>query len=366
LLFGSRFRSLFWALPLAICACKESTPALDEAGPARSAAPDPTEAREQVVASALASVRAELPLAAPAWKAQPLATGKNLLVRLREDAVEAYSAPGFDRALDKPLPGARAAVAVAGGSVVVVGARSAMRVDPGAREPVLLPALTWTPGMLGLPERRSSAVLFTVERATRSLFQQSLSESPDAGAPEALPLEDYDGGPIAVLRDGALLYRAPGGVRRATPRGRPHPLATTLVPWRLLPARRVDQAWAIDEQGAVELWQIGERVLVRERFELAAPPFDVSSSSDYLAAVTVDEGPGRSRVFHLRVFSNEGKLVLERALSKGPPPVGESWAARAVRDRHVVLGDGEPFVAVGGPGALLVLRLPHGEILRER
>lgn len=322
---------------------------------------------EQAVAEALASVRSRLPLAAPEWELQPLATGRRLLVRLTNDKLQAYATPALALAFEKPLDAPRAAVGVAGGSVVVVGRSESFRVDPGAKEPVMLPPLVYTPGTLLLPERRDSTALWNVERTTRSLLKQPLGLGAKAVRGEVVALDGYDGGPVTMLRDGAVLFRAKGAVKRAMPGSRPRELeGAGLSPWRLLPGRRIDQAWAVAADGAVEHWQLTDRVQVLGRFALGAAPFAVASSETHLAAVVVMEGASGPRRFLLRVFDDEGQQVLERPLAPDPPARGEKWALKAVEDRHVALGDPEPIVAVGGPGALHVWSLPEGRLLLER
>jgi hypothetical protein len=326
-----------------------------------------SERAELAVAQALASVRSRLSLAAPAWELQPLAAGRRLLVRLTSDKLEAYGLPDAKLAFEKPLDGPRGAVTIAGGSVVAVGRLESFRIDPGAKEPVRLPSLAYTPGTLLLPERRDSASLWNVERGSRSLIKQPLVSGPKAARDEAVALEGYDGGPVTMLRDGAVLFRAGREVRRAMPGSRPRTLqGSELEPWRLLPGRRIDEAWAVAADGTVERWQLTERVRVLGRFGLGAAPFDVASNPTYLAAVVVEEGGPGPRRFLLRVFDDEGERVLERPLAPDRPARGEDWAVKAVADRHVVLGEPEPIVAVGGPGALQVWSLPAGTELLAR
>jgi hypothetical protein len=312
------------------------------------------------VASVVASVRSrELRLGAPAWQLQPLAFGRGLLVRLMADRVEAIAVPNGERLFEHPLDDPRGAVEIAGGSVVVVAAGEALRIDPGSKEPVRLPPVPFLPGTVLVPDRKDSQSLWSVHSAGRVLARQSLSIS-GKRALGVVPLLEYDGGPVTATRDGALLYRGEGGVRRSLSGGRPVRLNSKLVPWRLLPGRRVDQAWAVAEDGAVELWQIGERILVLSRFALGAAPFDVVASSQYFAAVVVEEGSGGPRRFRLVVFSEKGNEVLKEDLGTDSPAEGERWTALSGRDRHVALGDPEPLVAVGGPGSVRVLALPGG------
>lgn len=355
------------AASLALGACEKTPPPAPDPAPAASSEEDVRAARAQAaVAEALASVRSRLSLAAPEWELQPLATGRRLLVRLTSDKLEAYALPEAKLTFEKPLDGPRAAAAIAGGSVVAVGRLESFRVDPGAKEPVRVPPLVYTPGALLLPERRDSSVLYNLDRSARALLKQPLAPGAKVLRGEQLSLEGYDGGPIAMMRDGAALFRAQGGVRRAMPGSRPVSLkGSALVPWRLLPGRRIDQAWAVAADGSVEHWQLTDRVHVLRRLSLGAPPFDVAASEAYLAAVVVEEGKGPRR-FRLRVFDEQGKQLLERELSPDPPPRGDKWAVKAVADRHVVLGDPEPIVAVGGPSALQIWALPSGDSLLAR
>jgi hypothetical protein len=309
----------------------------------------------------LASVRARISLAAPAWQLQPLCFGRHLLVRLQSDRVEVITLPELATALEKKLDGARGVVAIAGGSIVAVGANVALRLDPGAKAPVRLPPVPWLPGTLLLPERRDSNFLWAVASVGKSFLRQRLVLDPAGAFDKEITLEGYDGGPVTALRDGAFLYRADGGVRRSLPEGRPRPFATEFAPWRLLPGRRVDEAWAVAEDGRIELWQLGERLLVKARLTAGAAPFDAAASPDYLALVVIEEPGNAERRFHLRVFGNDGALVLDHTLEPGPPETGEDWTELAVRDRHVALSDTDPLVAVGGTGALEVFRLPGGE-----
>jgi hypothetical protein len=220
-----------------------------------------------------------------------------------------------------------------------------------------------------VPERRDQGFLWAVQRENRVLARHRFpraNAAPPSGQDLVTP-EGYEGGPLTVLRDGALLYRASDGIRRGLPGSpRSERYRAELAPWRLLPARRIDQAWAIGADGAVELWQLTDRLVVVNRFALGAAPFDVAASETHLGAVVIDEGRGVPRRFRLLVHSNEGARVLERVLPDGPPPVGENWAELAVRDRHVALSGTEPLVAVGGSGSLRVYRLTDGTTALER
>jgi hypothetical protein len=222
------------------------------------------------------------------------------------------------------------------------------------------------PGTVLVPDRKDSSGLWSVHTQGRLLARHVLDISGERRIDGVVPLADYDGGPVTAMRDGALVYRAEDGVRRSLSGGRAHPFKTDFVPWRLLPGRRVDQVWAVAEDGRVELWQIGERILVVARATLGASPFDVAASSRYLAAVVVEEGGGAPRRFRLLVLSEKGDVVMRSDLSTDAPTEGEKWAQLAGRDQHVALSDTEPLVAVGGPGAVRVLDIPSGGVVLAR
>lgn len=355
------------ALLLLASACERSTPS-EAAPPPPSASVSREELRAHAVASALAGVRSRLSLAAPDWPLQPLAFGRRLLVRVAPDRIETFSVPELKLAYEMPLPGAIAVGELAQGSLVAVGAAGALRVDPGAKTAVPVPPVGWVPGTELVPERRDAALFWTLQRGSRLLARKRLTAGPGAApsAEDVIVPEGYEGGAFAALRDGALLYRSNDGVRRGMPGFRSTRFHPSFAPWRLLPARRIDQAWAIGADGTVELWQLTDRLVVVTAFQLGASPFDVAASDDHVAAVVIDEGKDTPRRFRLLVYANDGQRVLERALPDGPPPSGDDWAALAVRDRHVALSGAEPLVAVGGPGALRVYRLPGGELALER
>lgn len=354
-------------LAAALAAACRHAPVTERPAPALSASAPEENGAEHAVARVLASVRSKISLAAPAWQLQPLAFGRHLLVRAQKDRLEVLATPELTTNMTPPLEGTRGVVTLAGGSVVAAGAEEALRIDAGAKVPVKLPPIAWLPGTLLLPERRDSELLWAVHQPGKTFVRQRLALDPTRSFDKELTLEGYDGGAVASLRDGKFVFTTAEGAGYALPENRPRAFAADFRAWRLLPGRRVDEAWAVAADGRIELWQLGERLLVKERFAAGAAPFDADASSDYLALVVVDEPGDAERRFRLLVFDNDGQRVLEHPLPAGEPESGgDDWTEVAVRDRHVALSDSEPLVAVGGPGALEVLRLPAGERLLFR
>lgn len=362
------------ALGLLAClvvACRRApapAPPAPSAPPAVSgpASAEPSGSAAAAINSVLSGVHARLSLAAPGWQLQPLAFGQHLLGVLGSDRVQVYSLPDAALLVDEPLVAPRGIVAIAGGSLVASGRTAALRLDPGAKKAVRLPPIPSLPGTVLLPERRDSGFVWALETRSGTLLRQRLVLDPTRSFDKNVTLESYESGALTVLRDGAVLYVAPGGVRRALPESHSRLLATPFDAWRLLPGRRVDQAWAIAPDGRVELWFVGDRLVVQQRFAAGAAPYDAAANGEYLALVVVDEPGNAPRRFRLLVFTNECQRVLERELEPGGPEVGEDWAIRAGENRHVALSEDEPFLAVGGPGSLALFRLPSGALVPFR
>ena len=321
----------------------------------------------KLVASALSDVRArKLELAAPEWEERRVAFGRRLLVRLGPSSLEAFSVPTMAPLFTEPLEGPRGLVELAGGSVLAIGAETTLRVDPEAKTPVRLPRVSATPGVAFLPERRNSAQIWAVHRNGGIAARHELALDRELSLMDTIILEGYDGGPVAAMKNGELLFRSSDGARITVPEGRPRSVRAGVQPWRLLPARRVDQAFAVTADGRVELWQLGEGLFVRRRSELGAQPLSVSSAGDQLAAVLVRETPA-GRAFELVVHSAEGKISFQRPLDVPAAAFGDDdWAARLVADHGVALAEGGDFVAVGGPSRLRVFALDGEKIVLER
>lgn len=320
----------------------------------------------KLVASALSDVRAhKLELAAPEWEECRVAFGRRLLVRLGPSTLDAFSVPSMTPLFSEPLEGPRGLVELAGGSVLAIGAEVTLRVDPDAKTPLRLPRVPATPGAVFLPERRNSTQIWAVHRGAGIAARHELSLERELSLTDTITLEGYDGGPIAAMKNGELLYRSSDGVRITVPEGRPRRARAELRAWRLLPARRVDQAFALTADGQVELWQLGQGLLVRQRTSLGGRPISATSSGDRVAAVLVHETPS-GRSFELRVLSADGKGAFQRPLGAPAATLDEDWAAKLVADHGVALSESDDFVAVGGPTRLRVFALADGKAVLER
>jgi hypothetical protein len=320
----------------------------------------------KLVESALSEVRVrKLELVAPEWEEQNLAFGRRLLVRLGREKLEAFAVPSMTPLFAEPLAGPRGLVALPGGSVLAIGAEAALRVDPDAKTPVRLPRISATPGAVFLPERRNSAQVWAVHRSGAIAARHELSLERELSLSDTITLEGYDGGPVTSMKNGELLFRSADGVRITVPEGRPRNARADIRPWRLLPARRVDQAFAVAADGEVRLWQLGEGLLVRRRMSLGLRPISAASSGDVLAVVLVKESAS-GRSFELRVLSAEGETLLAVPLDAPAQALGDDWAAKLVAAHGVALAESDGLVCVGGPERLRVFSLRDGKRVFER
>jgi hypothetical protein len=249
------------------------------------------------------------------------------------------------------------------GSLVVLARRVSHRLS--TRPPALashgpVPLFADT---LVFGDRMSADLLWVKHPFGEALYGYRLGSGGASGlALEAeLPLDGCDGA-LAGLRDGSFVYTAAGRLHHMFPRGRRlESRGRAAEVWRLLPARRIDQLWSAREDGRLELLQIGSGFVSIRALEAGRGVFDVDASEQYLALVTVEQGDGRPRRWHLKVLDLTGKSALEVEL---PPdtlePRGPDWVRDLTRDRHVVLSPFAPLVAVGGPTWLGVWNVKSG------
>jgi hypothetical protein len=362
-----RRRSLAALAILAVLGCDREPPRALPAGPSPSQVASARQAIvTKLVASALSEVRArKLELVPPEWEDRRVAFGRRLLVRLGSSRLEAFAVPSMTPLFSEALEGPRGLVELPGGSVLAIDVDAALRIDPDAKTPVRLPRISATPGVVFLPERRNSAQVWAVHRSGGIAARHELALDRKLSLLDTITLEGYDGGPIAAMKNGELLFRSADGVRITVPEGRPRSARADIRPWRLLPARRVDQAFAVSAEGEVRLWQLGEGLLVRRRLELGSRPISAASSGDVLAVVTVKEAPA-GRAFELRVIGPEGETLLSLPLGAPAEPLGEDWAAKLVAEHDVSISESDGLVAVGGPSRLRVFSLRDGKSVFDR
>jgi hypothetical protein len=317
------------------------------------------------LSSSLSEIREHrLRVGAPAWRSQRLVIGKGRVVWLGKEEYLALALPGLG-AQAHPVEGARAALALPGGSIVIVTERRTLRLDPGAKEATPFARTPFFPGSELLPELRDSKKFWVRQRATRTLVRYELALGEHLLLPneELRELPETAGEAFTTLRDGSWIYAAGDALEVRLPEGKARRFALdpAKLPWRLLPGPRIDEVWSITPTGGVTLYRVLDRLYAVLAFESGRVPLDAAASEDRLALLGVTEGKGQ-REFGLVVFDKSGKAELDRALGGDRASPDEAWAER-VLEREIALSDAPPLVALSDPGGLRVFEVPSGRVV---
>ncbi len=217
----------------------------------------------------------KLRLPARRGHAPQLAFGKGVLGQLTSDSLRLFDDHDFKLLAAAPLTSPRALLALADGALLAIGAEQLLRWEPGSPKPVALPRPTLLPGAEVYADAQTADLIWVFDQGAHGSPHPSLSSFRLAkgNAVVALPEQTIElstprGGALGTSREGVWLYATPGGVERFSPGGlRLAPLTLnggTLQPTWVLPARRLDQAFWVDESGQLL------RVLVSPTFKRLA------------------------------------------------------------------------------------------------
>lgn len=295
-------------------------------------------------------------------KHQPrLAFAPGVVARLTSDALEVWDEGTASLVASLPLEEPRLLVTLADGALLALGRAGLLRWERGHKaplrpRPMLLPGselfadaqqpnLIWIADTDGAPPNLASYRIDT-EQTTPILLPE-----------QTIELGAAPGGTFGVTREGVFVYVTPSGARRFAPSGaKLAPLATqgTTPPAWLLPNRRLDQSWWLDEQGALERVLVSPSFKVLERATLVPVPQAAAIGDEgRLLAVVAVTGAGPR--FELRLFDSELKRAGTLVLPTDTPSGRENWAERVTRNQEVLVDPRRPRVAVGGPDRLQVV-----------
>jgi hypothetical protein len=260
-----------------------------------------------------------------------------------------------------PLEEPRALLALADGALLALGRAGLVRWEPGHKaplrpRPVLLPgselfadvqqpSLIWVADTDGMPPKLNSYRIDAEQRVGVLLPEQSIV------------LGAEPGGTLGVTREGVFVYVTSSGAQRFAPSGaKLTPLATRGAPppaW-VLPSRRLDQSWWLEETGELRRTLVSPTFKILSRATLLSSPqaAAVGDEGRLLAVVAVaGDGPR----FELRMFDPELRPLGTVALRTDSPEGRDGWAERVTRNQEVAVDPQQPRVAVGGPERLLVV-----------
>ena len=317
------------------------------------------------IAETLRSVREEkLPIRAPRVALQRLDFG---LGRLAQAAGERVIFRDTERgdSITEPVTGAVRAVAHGSdGSLFAIGATSGVRLLPRASAAKSFPAPIFLPDATAFADLADPSHFFIFVPSDQQLYQYSFES--EAGS--VLLLDEHFAftgcsGAFGLLRDGAFVCGTDSGLARKAPRG-----ARTTSPWpsaaqrfRLLPAKRLDELFAIDLDGDVQHLRWAGNLQVLGHFQLPALPYAAASNGEALAFVLVSPtNTQQARRWSLLVTDFEGQPRFQAELAAKPAPVTDDWLAAVVEDKNLAISGFQPLVAVGGASQVTVWNYAEG------
>ena len=321
--------------------------------------PDP---RSSAAAAVVRSVQSRA-LALPLQRgSEPrLAFGRGVIARLTEAGVTLHALPGGELAVERPLEQPRAVLSLADGAILAIGAREMVRLEAD-KKPTLIARPVLLPGAAVFADAQVGDRLWIFEAQRRpptlsSFRLEGAGERQGVPLPEqVIELDAEPGGTVGRTREGVWLYFGAERAERIGPGGaRLSSLRLPSLPERfaILPARRLDQAQLLTEDGTLL------RALVSPTFKrlsegaLTPSPFsaDVGDEGRLLAVVAVT-GPGPR--FELFTFDEKLAPGGRAALPSDAPTGREDWVQVVSQNQQLAVAPHKPLIAVGGPKRLLL------------
>lgn len=294
-----------------------------------------------------------------------LAFGRGALGQLTDGELRVLDSSSGELLLRLPLEGARLVVPLVDGTLLAVGAKSMLRVDPQTKrltqlgKPVLLPGAELYPDAVAADRIWIFDVLKGSDGRSRPMLNGIVLEPGQLGIllPErSVELEQPPGGLLGRTREGVFLYLSEGRAERFGPGGaRLSKSAFPSLPqvvW-VLPAPRLDQCFLFERRRVL-------RAVVSPSFKQLAA---VELAGTLLTAAVGDEGrllaavvvTGAGPRFELQLFDGDLAQLARVTLPSDEPTGEEDWVKMVTENQGLAVAPGDGRVAVGGAGRLQVL-----------
>jgi hypothetical protein len=239
------------------------------------------------------------------------------------------------------------------GALFALGMTGGVRFESHASRGRVFPHAAFFPGSTLFPDLENPSQFYVYYPSEQELLRYPFES--DAGPLLAIEARIAVAGcrsaPTQLL-DGALACRTRAGFARRAPRGKrtDFELAVDLgQPFRLLPAKRLDELYSIDPAGQVKRVRLVSGTPVLSTFQLPASPFAAAANAEVLAFVLVSAPePGKERRWSLLVTDFDGQIQLRVELGSQPARADEDWVKTIGLDKNLALSRFEPLVAVGG------------------
>jgi hypothetical protein len=242
------------------------------------------------------------------------------------------------------------------GSLIALGLTGGVRLESRFTKPRAFAHVAFFPGAALFPDLSDPSHFFVFYAGEKQLLHYAFEAEAGSFLPieDQFPLEGCVGAPV-LLRDGAFVCTTTDGIERRAPRGREtrFKLPTVVGAVRLVPAKRLDELFAVLATGEVihVRLQVGAPVL--GTFQLPARPFAAVGNAEALAFVLVSRpAPGSPRHFTLSVTDLEGQERYKAELPSPSASAGDDWLETVIGDKNLAISEFEPLVAVGGPDSV--------------
>ena len=343
---------------------------------AEPAFPSSDPGKESPAASAVAEAlrvvhEHRLPISAPSGQVSRLAWGAGRLLQAAKNQVILRDAKSGNVIAQAPLDAVSALGQGSDGSLFALARSGGVRFLPRQNAGKAFAHVTFFPGSELFPDLEDPDYFFVHLPNDAQLYQYSFEA--EGGA--VLPIEAQFEIPgcqsdLSLMRDGAFVCSTGSSIVRKAPRGAKTEFKLPPGvgdPLRLLPAKRLDELYAVGHAGEVLHLRLAAGTPIVGRFQLPAPPFAALGSGEALAFVLVSlPEPARPRHWTLLVTDLDGQPRFQTELPEQSAPAGDDWLETVVADKNLAISWTEPLVAVGGADRVRVWDYAQGREMFAR
>ena len=323
------------------------------------------------VAQTLRAVREQrLEIAPPTVPLQRLAFGAGRLVQARDSSVAFLDTKRGDLVAETDIGAVRAVAHGSDGALFAVGAKSGIRLEARAAKPRPFPRATFFPGCQLFGDLEEPSYFYLFYSGEGQLYRYPFDVDAGALLPITTP-SPLDGciGALTLLRDGVFVCRTAKGLGRKAARGKrsDFPWAAGFPePFRLLPAKRLDELFAVSTAGEVVHFRLAAGLPELGRFRLPSAPYAAAANGEALAFVLVAAPiPGQARRWSVLVTDFDGQSRFRAELAAPSASADDDWLAALVEDKNLAISSFGSLVAVGGSVRLKVWDYAQGELAFE-
>lgn len=287
-----------------------------------------------------------------------LAFGRGVLGQLTGEELRVFDTASFQQVASFPLPEPRALLTLADGALLAVGNEGVFRFEPNNKKVERLGRLPMPWADVFADAQQRDRVWIFDSGGTSSLgparllaFRLEKTDSRIFLPEQTIELTSPRGGVVGQTREGVWVYLTAERAERLSPSGLRlpgFPSFSKQLPTWILPTRRLEQAWLLDDSG----WLSRAQMIPPPRrlgapLQLVGRPYSVAvGDQGRLLTATVVTGAGPR--FELVLIDAELKLVARRELPSEDATADETWIQTVTANQEVAASATKPLIAVGG------------------